>query len=366
MVSEIQLKVKKLKEKRIHDDLEEHGKEFFVLKKKGNGYIASDKQKEFIINTYSKKHEDAKSISKRFGISSSWINSRLKQWGIPIKSSKELFQLHSYNEDYFKVIDSEEKAYWLGMLYADGTLTYNKIGKDGKVKNRLKLALQGADREHLKLFAKHIELEHYNPKTYYTTVGDKEYSYCELVVSSTKMIEDLIDKGMIPTNNNVGKEKKELIRFPDEKQVPKRLLHHFVRGYFDGDGSLTRSRNKGKYVDSQHYTFKFVSNKTFCEQLKEFFKLDELSGYNRNVSNIYKAKDKKYIHTFECGGNHRVFHIYNLMYQDATIYLHRKNERIKEFLNYYEENNLIDRLYTYRPKRWSKRINNKTNKIIFN
>lgn len=51
MVSEIQLKVKKLKEKRIHDDLEEHGKEFFVLKKKGNGYIASDKQKR-IYNQY--------------------------------------------------------------------------------------------------------------------------------------------------------------------------------------------------------------------------------------------------------------------------------------------------------------------------
>ncbi|MCE5445929.1 hypothetical protein JMA35_00630 [Staphylococcus pseudintermedius] len=50
------------------------------------------------------------------------------------------------------------------------------------------------------------------------------------------------------------------------------------------------------------------------------------------------------------------------MYQDATIYLYRKNKRIKEFLNYYEENNLIDILYEYRPKHWSKRINNKTKK----
>lgn len=58
-----------------------------------------------------------------------------------------------------------------------------------------------------------------------------------------------------------------------------------------------------------------------------------------------KAKDKKYIHTFECGGNHRVFHIYNLMHQNATVYLHRKSKRIKEFLSYFEENNLIDKLY---------------------
>ncbi|HEC2241997.1 TPA: hypothetical protein R1960_002185 [Staphylococcus delphini] len=366
MVSELQSKINKLKEQRIQDDLEEYGKEFFVLKKKGHRYVVNEEQKEFIINTYSKKYEDGKTLGRRFDKSSSWINARLKQWGIPIKSSKELMQLHSYNEDYFEVIDTEEKAYWLGMLYADGTLTHNKLCTNGKIMNRLKLTLQSKDKEHLELLAKHIELEHYNPKTYYTMVNGKEYSYCELMVSSTKMIEDLMDKGMIPTNNSEGREKKELIRFPNENQVPKHLLRHFVRGYFDGDGSLTRSRSKGKHVDTQHYTFKIVSNKIFCEQLKEFFRLDELEGYKESVSNVYKLKDKKYIHTFECGGNHRVYHIYNLMYRDATIYLDRKNKRIKEFLNYYKENNLNDRLDTFRPKHWSKRINYKTNKIIFN
>ena len=32
-------------------------------------------------------------------------------------------QKYSLNDDYFSVIDNEHKAYWLGFLYADGSLS---------------------------------------------------------------------------------------------------------------------------------------------------------------------------------------------------------------------------------------------------
>ena len=33
---------------------------------------------------------------------------------------------YKYNKDYFNKIDTADKAYWLGFLYADGCVTQNK------------------------------------------------------------------------------------------------------------------------------------------------------------------------------------------------------------------------------------------------
>ena len=60
---------------------------------------------------------------------------------------------YTYNENYFKIIDSEEKAYWLGFLYADGCIT--RFYRNEKLKSMsLELTLQSNDIEHLKKFLK--------------------------------------------------------------------------------------------------------------------------------------------------------------------------------------------------------------------
>ncbi len=364
MVSKIQQRITKLKEQRIKEDIEKLGEDFFKLEKIGNRYVPNEQQKEFIINTYQMKYEDGKSLGQRFDRSSTWINERLKRWGVPIKKPSELFTLHEYNEDYFKVIDTEEKAYWLGMIYADGTITYNKLQKNGKTRNRFKLTLKATDKPHLEKFAHAIDFKYPELNVHKTIVEGKEYEYVDLIASSPTFIKHLIDKGMIPTNNSIGRDKKELIRFPQEDKLPRHLLKHFVRGYFDGDGSLTKQRYEGKVIDTQHYTVKIVSNKIFCQQLKDFFELHELTDYKKQTKNIYKKKDS-YIYTFESGGNHRVYHIYNKFYKDANIYLDRKYNKFKQFIDYFKENNFTNDEYSNRPMHHDKRINNKTNKLIF-
>ena len=32
-------------------------------------------------------------------------------------------RMYDIDKDYFKVIDTEEKAYWLGFIYADGSIS---------------------------------------------------------------------------------------------------------------------------------------------------------------------------------------------------------------------------------------------------
>ena len=45
------------------------------------------------------------------------------------------------------------------------------------------------------------------------------------------MFNDLIKQGCVPN-------KSLILTFPNKYQVPKNLINHFIRGYFDGDGSI--------------------------------------------------------------------------------------------------------------------------------
>ena len=68
-------------------------------------------------------------IAARLGCSTSNIFQNLKRWGVPLKTKTELRQKYTIDDTVFEEIDTPEKAYWLGFLFADG---YNS-GKDVKL-----------------------------------------------------------------------------------------------------------------------------------------------------------------------------------------------------------------------------------------
>ncbi len=136
---------------------------------------------------------------------------------------------YKYNKDYFKVIDTEEKAYWLGFLYADGCI--NELHKNGKTCSmNLELTLAKVDKEHLEKFAKAIETN-VPIKQRISRYKGKEYVSNRIIINSTKMCKDLCDLKCIP-NKTYG------IRFPDTNIVPKCFMKDFLRGFFDGDGCI--------------------------------------------------------------------------------------------------------------------------------
>ena len=51
-----------------------------------------------------------------------------KRWGIKTRSLSDSHKVYYLNENYFEKIDTEEKAYWLGFIYADGYITGDKLG----------------------------------------------------------------------------------------------------------------------------------------------------------------------------------------------------------------------------------------------
>ena len=126
---------------------------------------------------------------------------------------------HNLDEDYFSKIDNEEKAYWLGFLWADGSI--NKTAKRAAAANRLTLAQKHAEKSHLQKFLDALHAD-YSIKT------RKSTNICAVDINSRQLCDDLMQLGYGTKENRT--------KIP---KIPALLMPHFIRGYFDGDGCLS-------------------------------------------------------------------------------------------------------------------------------
>lgn len=206
-----------------------------------------------------------------------------------------------YNRDYFEVIDTEEKAYWLGFIAADGCIT--------RMESNLDIGLQYSDRNHLVKFINSIngDIDMINDKTVKCSLNNKSYESSRLTIGSKKMCQDLIRLGL-------GPRKSSILNFPTN--IPKELMRHYLRGYFDGDGCITS--NNGVYQIS------IIATNDFLNDLKEFLlnlnmTKTKLEQRNSNMA-VWKKKGRNQIKIF-----------LDYIYKDSTIYLDRKYNKYLEF-----------------------------------
>lgn len=211
--------------------------------------------------------------------------------------------IFTYNDDFFEVIDTEEKAYWLGFLSADGYIDVPD--------NKLVLETSYKDVKHLECLIENLcPLKEYKKKR--IKKFGKEYDAAFVYFNSPKICNDLIKMGC------TGKKTFNL-RFPKKLLNPE-LLRHFVRGYFDGDGSVHPiKKRKGVYVE-------YCGNKEFLTALQSY--LEKTVEYYKKVKLIPKGQ----AYTFRKAGNYVSEILYKYMYSNATIYLKRK---YNIFLNAY-------------------------------
>lgn len=122
-------------------------------------------------------------------------------------------------KDFFRAIDLPEKAYWLGFLSADGWIVTEK-----GVPRGVGLALHERDRHALKQYAQCIGFPGEPLRT------RKGSPLLQVKFTSPEMAADLARHGVMPR-------KSRTIEWP---QLPNALITHYVRGVFDGDGSVGR------------------------------------------------------------------------------------------------------------------------------
>ena len=212
-------------------------------------------------------------------------------------------KLIALDERYFQNIDTNDRAYWLGFIAADGCILERLKRKENYI---LSIGLSIKDITHLEKFKKDISADfpivinnqfHKKMKKYYETAY--------LRVSRTIMCEDLI-------NHGVGRKKSQELSLPN---LPDNLMRHYIRGYFDGDGCWTISRQASM-------CFGIISSvESFAIELREFIK-------NKcALENSAKLSFNKNAYQFIYGGNIQCKRIYDYLYGDGGPWLDRKYEK---------------------------------------
>lgn len=252
-----------------------------------------ENEKDRIIKLYS-EGKSTNDIAKVYGCSRSTILRYLNTWNIPIERNERYNGIYKTDIHYFSNIDNEEKAYWVGLLLADG-----HISKQGV------LSLCMKDLDIIEKFKKSLKSEH--PIKY------DRYGYPSIWIGCKQYYEDL---------NNIGFHNRKSYEIDLDKilsHIPKELTHHFVRGLFDGDGSI-RIYNY-EYLKKPQYHFGFTGLKNVCEFIKNYLNIDRRLVKESDITYTCVTRDLN-----------KIKEIYEKLYFDATIYMDRKYNTFKEIM----------------------------------
>ena len=229
-------------------------------------------------------------LGEREGIDRRTISKHFKKLGIEIINKQNR---PKFNINVFDSIDTEEKAYWLGFIYADGYIGSTPIRDDKKSVYNFELSLALKDIEHLEKFRKFIGFEKEITKDSYR---------CRIMVANKHFWTILNNYGCTPN-------KSLTLKFPN--CIPNNLIRHFIRGYFDGDGCITRH----VYINTVSPEINVIGTKDF---------LNNIINYSNTTPNI--RHDKRHSEEtliLEWHKDDGVKFI-NYLYNNSSIYLDRK------------------------------------------
>ena len=173
------------------------------------------------------------------------------------------------NTDFFSKIDTQEKAYWLGFIYADGNISRDR--------DLFQIHLQRRDNEHLKkignIFNKHIyEKDYYKP-------NGKKYGYAILSIFNKEVKNSLLKCGIFPNKTKLD----DIYIF---NKIEDKFIQHFIRGVFDGDGSISEFKLKNGKVN---YCLNIAGSQNFIKKIKKIL-INKLGIANTKTSDIKGCK----------------------------------------------------------------------------
>lgn len=208
--------------------------------------------------------------------------------------SSGAIQKYHYDRTKFSEIKTEEDAYWLGFITADGCIVNNKI---------LQIKLAEKDRGHLIKFGKYMALpEEEIDEIIKTDIGGaytKDNLTSVIKIASVNIVKNLEDKGIQPCKS--GKEKPYICSSTELEKA-------YIRGLIDGDG----------YIRSTEYGLGIVGSYEICKYVFDFI--------NTNITNISNNHIREHgvIYKLELTGKIQSSKILQYLYKNSNIYLDRK------------------------------------------
>ena len=285
--------------------------EYFDLKNNNKARFPTVKKLHDAALYFINNNECYSNVCLQFGIKKTRFKIYMNTWYPHIQVER----VKNYNENVFDQIDTEEKAYWLGFIYADGYISSDPL--NGKSHYQFEITLSAKDREHLEKFAKFIGYPNGVKEKISTRSGvDTTYESVRILISSKHLWETLNNYGCTPKKSLTLKFPNKTI-FKDES-----LIRHFIRGYFDGDGTLGIYENKCllSVLGTENFLSEIAKFNIYAKTIKN-------AGTINHSNNAYKLSYS----TKEAFGV-----AYNL-YNNSNIYLTRKYDMFLEFCRSYKE-----------------------------
>jgi hypothetical protein len=250
--------------------------------------------------------ESSNKIAKKLQLSTSSIKKILKKYKIVIRNSSISHKIYDCDESIFELIDSHEKAYWVGFLTADATITNGS----------LKLALATKDITHIEKFRTFMKSNHII-HIYKQLIGessivknrDKNYYYGIISIHNAKIIKDL-SQYSITTNKSFTTE--------FGKNIPGKFINSYMAGLVDADGFVTVSNNK--------ITIGFLSHNKFATDFNHV--IHDYLDLSDNKLLSHHTNDKLKIVRFS---GKQVFDIGKFLYTNTPVCLERKMNKISNF-----------------------------------
>lgn len=266
----------------------------------------SQQEKNAFLNHIRKRFgaDSQRAIARRLHIGRTTVNRWSKEIGLQHKK-------HTVNEKFFDTY-SEESAYILGFIFADGNVTWNTQ----KGYYSLTITSAAKDKEHLETIRNMLTST--KPLLY----SEKTNSY-RLIVNSKRICATLIALGVIPRKTLKA-------QFPN---IPKEYSEHFIRGVIDGDGNVRFvKREKSPYFEITISS----GSRAFCEGIVREIKKDvDVEARIRKISG-----KNTHIIQYSCS---RGLKLAKHIYKGAHIFLERKHLPYKKWMEEKEndKNNYI-------------------------
>ena len=255
----------------------------------------------------SKNGMTVKDIASYYGMSISTVWKRFKENNLTV----DRYTYH-FNEHYFDKIDSKEKAYLMGLLWADG---HNRV-KSGEII----IELQENDKDLLEKINRLTENERPLRKIELSKKNErwKNQYRLEWISKYTSGVLELY--GMVQNKSLV-------LEFPD--CIEDYLYSAFILGYVDGDGCISLSK------ENRYISLSMVGTRMFLNRVSEI--INEYLGIEGNINRDERAR--KPICTLRYGKRDDVNKILNWLYSDMEIFMKRKYDKYQQFLTKYNNIN---------------------------
>jgi len=263
--------------------------------------IFTDEQEQILIQQY-RSGISTNGLGIIYSINRATILSILIRNKIERRSNSASHRVYTLNEGVFDKINNEHSAYWLGFLFADGCV--------GKNRNQITVTLQKRDENHLRKLCEFFETN--RPINIHRQIyNGKPHESSTFLIRSWRIANNLREMG-ITTNRKFSVSCFE--------KVPDKFKRHWIRGWFDGDGSVFTS-SKGTL------TLSFAGQKDLLLGVSAW--MNKKSG--SRIPNLQIRPP--HIPQMKYGALGDTEKIYKLMYSNSSVMLDRKYNRFLDKFN---------------------------------